>query len=153
MMQTEKRWISSQVLFSEIATQLAEGRRAAFTVTGMSMWPLLCHGRDQVILEKLKRSPKVGDIVLLKANEKYLLHRVTKVRKNRFETTGDGNYYHDGWFSDGCIIGRAVTLIRNKKEIDCDSIRWKIFSRFWISFFLLRRPAFYIWFRIRRFVR
>ncbi|MCH3987606.1 MAG: S24/S26 family peptidase [Lachnospiraceae bacterium] len=152
-MQTEKRWISSQILFSEIKMQLAEGRQAAFTVTGMSMWPCLCHGRDQVILEKLKRMPEVGDIVLYKTKEQYLLHRVTKIKNDKFETTGDGNFYHDGWFSNDCIIGRAVALIRNKKKINCDSIRWKVFSRLWILFYPFRRPAFCIWFRIRRYIR
>lgn len=46
----EKRWISSELLFTSIIKEFAEGRQAAFTVTGMSMWPFLCHGRDQVIV-------------------------------------------------------------------------------------------------------
>lgn len=33
----EKQWISSEVLFTAIKEQLAAGRQAAFTVTGMSM--------------------------------------------------------------------------------------------------------------------
>lgn len=45
-MQTEKRWITAQLLFSAISKELASHRRASFTVTGMSMWPFLCHGRD-----------------------------------------------------------------------------------------------------------
>lgn len=52
-METERRWISSKVLFGAIYEQLAENRQAVFTVTGMSMWPFLCHGRDQVIVEKV----------------------------------------------------------------------------------------------------
>ena len=61
----EKQWISSEVLFAAIAEQLAAGRQAAFTVTGMSMWPFLCHGRDQVIVGQAERaSLRRGDIVL-----------------------------------------------------------------------------------------
>lgn len=38
-MDKEKRWISSEELFSAIEELLAENRQAVFTVTGMSMWP------------------------------------------------------------------------------------------------------------------
>ena len=39
--------ISSEILFAAVEEQLAAGRSASFTVTGMSMWPFLCHGRDR----------------------------------------------------------------------------------------------------------
>lgn len=45
-MTEEKRWISAKLLFSAISEQLAENRQAAFTVTGMSMWPFICQMRD-----------------------------------------------------------------------------------------------------------
>ena len=44
-MEREIQKIASKELFSMIEELLAEGRQAAFTVTGMSMWPFLCHGR------------------------------------------------------------------------------------------------------------
>ena len=50
-MEKEKKLISSQELFSAIGELLAQGRQAVFTVTGMSMWPFLCHGRDQVVVQ------------------------------------------------------------------------------------------------------
>ena len=43
-MEREIQKIASKELFSMIEELLAEGRQAAFTVTGMSMWPFLCHG-------------------------------------------------------------------------------------------------------------
>lgn len=51
-MMEEKRWISSKALFTAMEALLAEDRQAVFTVTGMSMWPFLCHGRDQVIVKR-----------------------------------------------------------------------------------------------------
>ena len=71
-MQTEKKLVSSDILFTAISEQLAQNRQAAFTVTGMSMWPLLCHGRDQVIVEKTdKKNVKIGDIILYRVSVQF----------------------------------------------------------------------------------
>ena len=50
---SEKHLISEHILFEEIRGQLAAGRMVSFTVTGMSMWPFLCHGRDRVVIKLL----------------------------------------------------------------------------------------------------
>ncbi len=47
---SEKRLISSSVLFAAIEEELQNRHQASFTITGMSMWPFLCHGRDKVII-------------------------------------------------------------------------------------------------------
>lgn len=75
--------------FTAISEQLAENRQAAFTVTGMSMWPFLCHGRDQVIVEKAdKANLTTGDIILYHATEEtFILHRITRLGENYFQTT------------------------------------------------------------------
>ncbi|MGM9889487.1 MAG: S24/S26 family peptidase, partial [Floccifex porci] len=58
--------VSDQELFSVIGEVLAEQRQALFVVTGMSMWPFICHGRDKVIVEKVDSEKlKKGDIILL----------------------------------------------------------------------------------------
>lgn len=82
-MQREKRWISSKILFAAIEEQLAPNRQVVFNVTGMSMWPLICHGRDQVILQRTDRKAlKTGDIILYRVTEeKYILHRITHMEK------------------------------------------------------------------------
>ena len=55
--------ISSEILFAAVEEQLAAGRSASFTVTGMSMWPFLCHGRDRVIVTGCSPDDlAVGDI-------------------------------------------------------------------------------------------
>lgn len=47
---SEKRLISSSVLFAAIEEELQNRHQASFTITGMSMWPFLCHERDKVII-------------------------------------------------------------------------------------------------------
>ncbi len=147
--------VSAQELFPVIKELLAEGRQAAFTVTGMSMWPLLCHGRDQVVLEACDPGQlAVGDILLFRAPPgNYLLHRVTALRPGQFQATGDGNFFRDGWFSNSCVQGRVVRLIREGKHIDCGGGTYRAACRVWMHLFPVRKWLFAGWFRIRKYVR
>ena len=154
-MKQEKQLISSEVLFPAIEELLAEGRQAAFTVTGMSMWPFLCHGRDQVIVEACKSEElRKGDIILLRTPLKnYLLHRITKLTDDGFVTTGDGNFFRDGQFPFHCFRARVVKLVHRGKVIDCRSRKWKLLSNIWMALFPVRRWMFAFWFRIRKYIR
>ena len=149
------RHIAPEVLFSAIGEQLAAGRQAIFTVTGMSMWPFLCHGRDEVVIEACDpRSLKKGDILLLQTPPgTYLLHRVTALREDCFETTGDGLCRRDGWFPRSCVRARAVKLIRRGREIRCDAPGWKFVFRVWMGLFPIRRSLLWLLRRLGRLRR
>ena len=148
----EKQWISSEILFTAIKEQLAAGRQAAFTVTGMSMWPFLCHGRDQVIVKACgEETPCRGDIVLLQTGAgNYLLHRVTRLTENGFVTTGDGNLFCDGEFPYEDLWAKVVRVIRKGCTIECSDWRWKTLSKLWMGLYPVRKGLFFLWFRILR---
>ena len=154
-MKIEKGGISANVLFPAIDVLLVEGRQAAFTVTGMSMWPFLCHGRDQVIVEACQ--PDMlhrGDIILLQTHlGNYLLHRITRKKGDGVVTTGDGNCFRDGEFPFARIRARVVSLVRNGKVIECRGWKWKVMSQIWMALFPVRKWMFAVWFRIRKYVR
>lgn len=154
-MEQEKRWISSEAMFSLMDEIIQEGLQFSFTVTGMSMWPFLCHGRDQAIVEAVEKTDlKIGDVVLLKTmTGKYLLHRITSMDEKGFETTGDGNIFRDGRFSYDCIKARMVSCIRDGKNISCNSKSWKLCANVWMALYPCRKYIFAIWKRIRPFVR
>ena len=154
-MDIEKQLISSKELFSAIEELLAEGRQAAFTVTGMSMWPLLCHGRDQVVIEACQPDLLCrGDIILLQTRlGNYLLHRMTKKTDSGVVTTGDGNCFRDGEFPFLCVRAKVVSLVRNGKVIECSGWKWKAMSQIWMSLFPVRKLMFAVWSRIRKYVR
>lgn len=139
-MEKEKKLIPSEELFPVIEELLAEGRQAVFTVTGMSMWPFLCHGRDQVVVETCSPDTvRKGDVVLLRTClGNYLLHRVTRIEKDCFETTGDGNCFRDGTFPISCIRARVIRMIRKGKTIECTSRFWKRIFSFWMLLFPVR---------------
>lgn len=139
-MEEEKRLIDPDVLFAAIERELDENRRASFTVTGMSMWPFLCHGRDRVIVEKYAPERlKKGDIVLLRTPlGNYLLHRITTLGGDDVETTGDGNGFRDGRFPRKCILARACAIVRKGKEISCDAPGERMLSALWCAAFPVR---------------
>ena len=127
-------------LFENIRQFLHGGYSASFTVTGNSMWPLLRHGRDYVILESRAEKPlKKGDIVLFMPVEgRYLLHRIDWVSDGQFRTTGDGNCFRDGTFNQDCVVGRVVTLVRKGKKISCTNWLYRLSSHIWMALFWAR---------------
>lgn len=140
-MEIEKRLIPPEELFPLMFSILEEKNQAAFTVTGMSMWPFLCHGRDKVIVEKCDVDKiQKGDVVLFQTHVgNYMMHRVTKVTKEEFETTGDGNCFRDGFFPKKNIRAKIVKMIRKDKTMDCSSLCWRTVFRFWMICFPIRR--------------
>ena len=137
---TDKQLIASELLFTAIAEELANGHDASFTVTGMSMWPFILHGRDTVILTSCDTSQlQKGDVILFQTPLKnYMLRRITGLKDNQFETTGDGNCFRDGWFDKGCIIGKVTEIDRDGKRIDTDCFKWKMIFRIWMALFPVR---------------
>lgn len=143
MMIIEKREVNSDVFFQMIFDLLDGYGAVNFTVTGMSMWPFICHGRDQVIIERCSfERLKIGDIILVRAKpSKFLLHRVTRIdrRNSLVETTGDNNLIQDGWFDEKFIEAKVVKVIRKGKKIDCEQWQWKCLGRIWIFLLPYRR--------------
>ena len=138
---TEKAVIPSHDLFTALLFMLEEGHAAAFTVSGMSMWPFICHGRDQVVVTACDRdSLHVGDIILFQTPlGNYMLHRVTALKPDAFETTGDGNCFRDGWFPRECAKAKVVTILRDGKKIDCAAPGWRFVFAIWRILFPVRR--------------
>ena len=128
-------------LFREIQLQLQMGHMTSFTISGMSMWPFLCHGRDQVILKAARPELlKKGAIVLLRKDDgSYLVHRITGIREDYIQTTGDGKLCRDGWFRKDQILAVADQVVRKGRTISCSSIGWKVQSALWMSAWPIRK--------------
>ena len=140
-------------LFEAIGQMLIEGYEAEFTVTGNSMWPLLADKRDCVTLESAENnSLKKGDIVLLRTEQGYLLHRITRFKKGLLQTAGDSNCYYDNYIPQSCVIGRVVKFKRKGKYVSCSNILYRFYSSLWRLLFPVRPFLLRILFLIRRIV-
>lgn len=139
-MANSKFVISNEILFSMTEKLLAEGKRVKFTVSGNSMWPLIIHNRDSVMLVPCdKERLKKGEIILFKTNPyHYVLHRITKVVKGGYITTGDGNLHRDGFVCCKQVVAKVSEIYRKDRVIICSKWYWKLFFRIWMFLFPIR---------------
>lgn len=133
--------VSGKNLFPVIEEMLREGKSVRFPVSGNSMHPFIIHNRDSVLLVPSSgRQLKKGDIILFcRSEESYILHRITKVKKGGYITTGDGNLYRDGFVPEEAVRAKAELIYRKNLVIDCRRWYWKFIFRLWMMAFPIRR--------------
>ena len=87
-----------------------------YTNVGFSMYPLIKE-REDILHIKKSSIYKRGDIVLyLSSSDKYVLHRIIKIKKDKYILAGDYNYFLDKPISHSQILGSLVSI---KKKDGC----------------------------------
>jgi hypothetical protein len=108
--------IANEILVPELARLLAEEKEVRFTPSGNSMRPFIEGNRDSVILAPLTRSPRRGDILLVRAIQPsgqttYVLHRLVRIahdeRGELLVLQGDGNLQGEETCRSSDVIGRV----------------------------------------------
>ena len=85
-----------------------------YTFKGVSMKPLLNQGKDVVIISSIDRPIKKLDIVLYKVGERYVLHRVIKIKKDHYVIRGD-NTYREEFIPKDKVFGILTSYYKNDK--------------------------------------
>ncbi len=115
------RVVETEKYFSIIKQMLADNGQAYVRVTGISMYPLLHHLRDGVILVPPKQI-RFGDIVLFdRKNGRYALHRVIGMGKNGFTMAGDNQWHMERNLPYEQIVGVVSVVCRDGREIPVDN--------------------------------
>ena len=97
---------------------------------GTSMLPMLKQKRDTVIIEKIKRKPKVNDVVLYqRKNKDYVLHRIIKIKNDSYVIRGDNCFYNEYDITEKDILGILSGFYKDEKYIDCSK---NIFYKFYV---------------------
>lgn len=111
-----------------------------FKNVGTSMMPLLRQNKDLFFIESKKgRSIKKYDVVLFKrANGRYVLHRIVKVRKNDYVLCGDHLYRREYGIMNNQILGVMTKVIRDGKAIHVNDWKYKLYVHIWCDFFYIR---------------
>lgn len=108
-------------LFPDIQRFLSKGYKVKIDVYGYSMLPFIIGGRDKVVLKK-KETYAQNDIVLAEIKPGfYVIHRIISIKNKRVTLMGDGNCCQTECCDQTYIIAKIITIIRNKKEIACDT--------------------------------
>lgn len=71
---------------------------------GTSMYPLLVEKVDTVKLVKITKPLKKYDVILYRRDNKYILHRIVKVKKNCYYLCGDNQTVVEKNVTDDMII-------------------------------------------------
>ena len=140
--------ISDEIFMNNILQMLKEGHSVTMQAKGVSMRPFIEYGRDSVILYSCEEL-KVGDIVLAEVEpKKHVLHRLIRKKGDLLILMGDGNVKGVEKCKSEDVIGIAKFIIRDGKKIDCNSRKWRIYSRIWRFLRPLRRYLLAIYRRI-----
>lgn len=123
------RILPTEAYFTLVKRQLSEHGQAYVRVTGMSMWPLLRHLRDGVIIVPPGRV-RAGDIVLFdRRNGRYALHRVIRVTGNSFSMAGDNQRHMETGLPLEQVVGVVTEIDRGGRRISCRNFFLEIYSR------------------------
>lgn len=122
----DKRTVPNGLLLEEAAALLSEGREVVLNPRGRSMLPYIHEGRDAVVL-KLLDTVEVGDIVLARLADRYVMHRVFKAEGDQLTLMGDGNVGLTESCGKGAILGTVVAIRRGGRSIKPGKARlWRV---------------------------
>ena len=107
----DKRTLPNEVLLGEVAAVLRDGREAVIIPSGNSMLPFIRGGVDRVAIRR-QADVAVGDIVLVKIDGRYLLHRVVAREGDALTLMGDGNLVGMEHCTLADVIGTVTEIIR-----------------------------------------
>ena len=107
----DKRTLPNEFLLGEVTSVLRDGREAVIIPTGNSMLPYIRGGVDRVALRACP-DVSVGDIVLVKIDGRYLLHRVVAREGDALTLMGDGNLAGMEHCTLADVIGTVTEIIR-----------------------------------------
>lgn len=109
-------------------------------VEGCSMMPLVRRGKDPVTIVPLRHFLRIGDVVLLTTGaERYVVHRVWKIKGNNIRTLGDNCVNPDPWITLDQVLGQVVCYSRNGVKHRLDTPASRLWGRAWMALFPLRK--------------
>ena len=119
------RIVDNQEYMKVVRSILEEGKEVPLVVTGNSMMPFLIGRRDQVLIKRIERPLKKGDIAFFqRENGQYIMHRIHFMRKddrtgeNQFYFIGDGQKNIEGPIKETQIFGVITGVLRKGKYLD-----------------------------------
>ena len=111
---------------------LATGGEFRLYPHGTSMLPLIRQGIDSVALRSLDRPPRKFDILFYKRRDgSFVLHRVKEGKAEGLTMWGDNHTMLEYGVTEKNIIGYAARIFRGETELDCQSLRYKLYLWLW----------------------
>ncbi len=123
-----------------IKQAIEENGFVATTTSGMSMYPMLRHQKDCVVIKKAPASLQKYDVALYISGGRLVLHRVISVKPDIYIIRGD-NCTEKEYIKPQQIIGLLDNFTRNGKTYDCKkSSSYRFYCRLWHALSFVRIP-------------
>lgn len=130
-------------LIQVVQLQLSEKGSASLAVTGNSMWPMLRHMRDQVLLAPAKTFKK-GDIILYqRRNGQYILHRILRKKKGYVICAGD-NQCEKERVENSWVLAVVTDFYRKGKRYSVTQMGYRLYRWMWIMLFPVRKIVLWV---------
>ena len=114
-----------QIIADMIKSELHDGDKISFIVASNSMHPIIGKG-DTVVTEIIPGNRvKRGDILTIKMNDHFLVHRAIIHINDVWLTKGDNNTLPDPTVPMDHFIGRVITVQKTNKSINLESSKWQ----------------------------
>ena len=129
---------------SSFEEELEKNGSLVYTNKGRSMMPLLRQDRDLMVIEK--KGPercKKYDAVLFKRGNRYVMHRILKVRENDYYIVGD-NCRKGEYVREEQILGVLRQVVRDGKTISVEDPAYLRYVHLWCDAYPLRAGLFFV---------
>lgn len=102
------------------------------TVTGNSMYPLLRHGMDCVLLTGIKKIRKYDIPLYRRENGTYVLHRVVRKKGDVLCLSGDHELVIEQPIYASQLIAVVKGIYRNNQYISCNNLWYRLYCILWV---------------------
>lgn len=135
--------MESGVQEQNIEEILDSGMAVQIKPQGYSMYPVIVPGRDEAVVQKADPGKlKRGDVALYRRDGSILvIHRIYRKNEKGFYMVGDNQTEIEGPLRPDQIKGKMITLIKNGREIDVNSLIYRIPCSIWLFMRPIRRPV------------
>ena len=100
---------------------ISEQGQLIYTNVGDSMYPLI-QPRDLLIIKKLTKPLKLGDIPLYKRDSgQYVLHRIVDINVNGYTMCGDNRFEAETGVAKKQILGILTGIVRNGETVSVEA--------------------------------
>lgn len=141
----EKKVYANELFFPEVAKMLSEGTNVTLRVQGTSMLPFIHGNDDRILLEKVDEVG-LGDILLCRIKDHYVIHRLIDRKDDRLLLMGDGNCYGKETCTLKDVAGKVMLIIRpDGSKVDCNSKSERQKAKLWYRFLFIRRYLLWIY--------
>lgn len=108
------------------------------TTSGISMYPMLRHRRDTIVVKPVTKKLKRYDVPLYRRGDDYVLHRIIGEDSNGYIICGDNCVQKEYAIKESQIIGVLSGFYRGNKLVNMDGLGYKIYSRIWVFIYPAR---------------